>query len=161
MPSSWLMIVLTSARYAEQRSIFDQSSICQLARVISCQRWQYFASECVSLSLVPRPTQTIHALIMINGCFYFSTFSWTAIKLWSVSFLQICMSYSCWKMAIIRIWVCNFVFGAMPITEYSCPHGNWWLFWHLCIWLNSNQALSWVFMPWWRLVVVFSLAVLA
>ena len=78
--------------------------------------------------------------LMIDGCFDICTLSWTAIMLRSVFYLPICTSYFLSKMAIICIWALRLVFGATPITQYSCPHCDWWLFRHLHIKLNSNHA---------------------
>ncbi len=90
---------------------------------------------------MPCPSHNIHALIAIDGCFDIYTLSWTAINLQSVFYLQICASYFLSKMPIICIWAHKFVFAATLITEYSCPHGNWWLFIHNIIKLNSNWWL--------------------
>jgi hypothetical protein len=92
------------------------------------------------LFLVPRPSHNIHALIAIDGCFNICTLSWTGITLCLVFYLPICASSFLSKMAIIRIWARKLVFSAMPITQYSCPHCDWWLFQHLPIKLNSDQS---------------------
>jgi hypothetical protein len=92
---------------------------------------------CLFLSLAA----TFHATsIAIDGCFDICMLSWTAITLRSVFYLPICTSYFLSKMAIIRIWARKLVFGATPITQYSCPHCDWWLFWHLHVKLNNNHA---------------------
>jgi hypothetical protein len=76
----------------------------------------------------PAPAKSNHALIAIDGCFDICMLSYTAIMLRSVFYLPICVGYFLSKMAIICIWVRKLVFGATPITQYSCPHCDWWLF---------------------------------
>jgi hypothetical protein len=127
----WSHTIVISTIAMEDHRTNDQAPLRDRSSIIAINQGRSIEHHC-AIDWAP-------SWLMIDGCFDIC-FSWTAIMLRSVFYLPICTSYFLSKMAIIRIWVRQLVFGAMPITQYSCPHCNWWLFWHLLIKLNSDQS---------------------
>jgi hypothetical protein len=127
----WSHTIVISTIAMEDHRTNDQAPLRDRSSIIAIHQGRSIEHHC-AIDWAP-------SWLMIDGCFDIC-FSWTAIMLRSVFYLPICTSYFLSKMAIIRIWVRQLVFGAMPITQYSCPHCNWWLFWHLLIKLNSDQS---------------------